>query len=131
MRRSGVRAPRSSILGPSPFAMKIRGLSRSPSAKTGGPWRHNQFARTNKSAQTLPLWNRRPFSVAHAHKQMRDGPLAQPVDALHTHDVISRLLENMRGGGESVLRKRHYITIRLRPGSGRSEERRVGKECRS
>jgi len=60
---------------------------------------------------TLPLWNRRRFGVAHSHKQMRDGLLAQPVDALHTHEVISRLLENMRGGGESVLRKRHYITV--------------------
>src|ERR1017187_2611658 len=79
-------------------------LSRSPSGKTRGPSRHDQFARTKQIGTTLPLCNRRPFGVAHSHKEMRDGPLAQPVDALHTHDVIARLLENMRGGGESVLR---------------------------
>src|SRR5260370_22859193 len=49
---------------------------------------------------------------------MRDGLLAQPAGAFHAHDVISRVLENMRGGGESVLRERHNITIRLRPGGG-------------
>src|SRR5258708_4172556 len=49
---------------------------------------------------------------------MRDGLLAQPVDALHTHDVVASLLENMRSDGESVPGERQYVAIGLRPGGG-------------
>src|SRR5450755_1999785 len=47
---------------------------------------------------------------------MRHGFLPQPVRALHAYDVISRLLENMGRDGESILRVRHYVTVRLGPG---------------
>src|ERR1022692_2559725 len=104
---------RSSILDPrsKSFCNENPGIEPIAIGQNSRPIASRSIRPDEQIGTTLPLCNRRPFSVAHSHKQMRDGPLAQPVDALHTHDVISRLLENMRCGGESVLRVRHYITV--------------------
>src|SRR5437867_3728236 len=52
------------------------------------------------------------IGAAHPHPQVSDCLLAGPVRALHTNDVVSRLGEDMRGGGCAIAEGPNLLAIR-------------------